>query len=252
MSPDRDRRGDPQAGCCARHRRPGFHRRAILDAVNNGKTDDAVISLEWTSAALFTRPTRHQPPEIAVLPRCRRTGLGTTRRDRHPARRARPTRRGSHQRRRHAVRPAGLLAAAHHQVPVTFVIASNEQYGVLAGFSRMLNVPEVSRHTAPDRRDTSKPQVKGTTTFWRATGHHTLIPVIVCVIPALFLPTARRCPPRTTQPRSPTTGFVTISAVTSSCSGGLLQYPYGVRRGRHSGDLGGDRTCGAGDPVVGE
>jgi hypothetical protein len=160
MSPDRDRRGDPQAGCCARHRRPGFHRRAILDAVNNGKTDDAVISLEWTSAALFTRPTRHQPPEIAVLPCCRRTGLGTTRRDRHPARRARPTRRGSHQRWRHAVRPAGLLAAAHHQVPVTFVIASNEQYGVLAGFSRMLNVPEVSRHTAPDRRDTSKPQVK--------------------------------------------------------------------------------------------
>jgi benzoylformate decarboxylase len=123
---------------------PAFTGEAILDAVNNGKSDDAVISLEWTSAGEIRDRLDITRARSLYFPAAGGLGWGL------------PAAIGIQL--AHPERPvlaligdgamqytvSALWTAARYHVPVTFVIASNTQYGALAGFSRMLQVPQAS------------------------------------------------------------------------------------------------------------
>jgi benzoylformate decarboxylase len=123
---------------------PGFTGEAILDAINDGKSDDAVVSLEWTSAGTVRDRIDITREKSLYFPAAGALGWGL------PAaigiQLAQPDRPvlaligdGAMQ-----YTVSALWTAARYQVPVTFVIASNAQYGALAGFSRMLDVPQAS------------------------------------------------------------------------------------------------------------
>jgi len=115
---------------------------AILDAVDRAKPDDAVVVLEWTSAdALWTRLTFDRARSY-YFPANGGLGWGL------PAaigvQLADPTRPvialigdGAMQ-----YTPAALWTAARYRIPVTFVIAQNEEYGALQRFSRIMDVPD--------------------------------------------------------------------------------------------------------------
>ncbi|MBO3749289.1 benzoylformate decarboxylase [Streptosporangiaceae bacterium NEAU-GS5] len=121
---------------------PAFTAEAILDAVDAGKTDDAVIALEWTSADLVRdRLTITRPKSLFYaasgglgwgLPAAIGLGLGFP---------DRPVIAligdGAMQ-----YTPAALWTAARHQVPVTFVVCTNTKYRALEEFSELLHVPQ--------------------------------------------------------------------------------------------------------------
>jgi len=115
---------------------------AILDAVDRAKPDDAVIVLEWTSAdALWARLTFDRAQSY-YFPANGGLGWGL------PAaigvQLADPDRPvialigdGAMQ-----YTPAALWTAARYGIPVTFVIAQNQEYGALQRFSRIMDVPD--------------------------------------------------------------------------------------------------------------
>jgi benzoylformate decarboxylase len=122
----------------------GFTAEAILDAINNGKSDDAVISLEWTSAGTIgdridiTREKSLYFPAAGALGWGLPAAIGI-----QLAQPDRPVLALIGDGAMHYTVSA-LWTAARYQVPVTFVIANNAQYAALAGFSQMLDVPQAS------------------------------------------------------------------------------------------------------------
>jgi benzoylformate decarboxylase len=122
-------------------RGPAFTGGAILEAINHGKSEDAVISLEWTSAGSIrdridiTRAKSLYSPAAGALGWGLPAAIGI-----QLAQPDRPVLAIIGDGAMHYTVSA-LWTAAHYQVPVTFVIANNAQYGALAGFSRMLDVP---------------------------------------------------------------------------------------------------------------
>jgi benzoylformate decarboxylase len=137
-------RPEPVRRTAAATRGPAFSGEAILDAINHGKSDDAVISLEWTSAHMLrdridiTRAKSLYYPAAGALGWGLPAAIGI-----QLAEPGRPVLAligdGAMQ-----YTPSALWTAARYQVPVTFVIVSNAQYGALADFSRLLDVPEAS------------------------------------------------------------------------------------------------------------
>jgi benzoylformate decarboxylase len=123
---------------------PGFTAEAILDAVNDGKSADAVVSLEWTSAAAIADRIDITREKSLYFPAAGALGWGL------------PAAVGIQL--AQADRPvlgligdgalhytaSALWTAARHQVPVTFVIAANAEYAGLVGFSQVLDVPPAS------------------------------------------------------------------------------------------------------------
>jgi benzoylformate decarboxylase len=115
---------------------------AILDAVDRAKPADAVVVLEWTSAdALWARLTFDRAQSY-YFPANGGLGWGL------PAsigvQLADPTRPvialigdGAMQ-----YTPAALWTAVRYGIPVTFVIAQNNEYGALQRFSRIMDVPD--------------------------------------------------------------------------------------------------------------
>lgn len=115
---------------------------AILDAVDRGKPDDAVVVLEWTSADTlwarlgFDRARSYHFPANGGLGWGLPASIGVQLGD--PAR---PVVAligdGAMQ-----YTPAALWTAARYRVPVTFVVCQNEEYGALQRFSRLMDVPD--------------------------------------------------------------------------------------------------------------
>ena len=115
---------------------------AILDAVDRAKPDDAVVVLEWTSAdALWPRLTCERAlsssfPASGGLGWALPAAIGVQMADA-----SRPVNSligdGAMQ-----YTPAALWTAARYDVPVTFVICQNEEYGALQRFSRLMDVPD--------------------------------------------------------------------------------------------------------------
>ncbi|MFB7496436.1 thiamine pyrophosphate-dependent enzyme [Streptomyces sp. NPDC056161] len=129
---------------------PAFTPEAITDAINHGKTDDAVISFEWTSGAGCADRLTTTRPKSRFFPAAGGLGWGM------PAaiglRLARPDRPvlaligdGAMQ-----YTTSALWTAARHRIPVTFIVADNRRYGALGGFSRVLGVPEGPYLDVPD------------------------------------------------------------------------------------------------------
>ncbi|GAA4344110.1 benzoylformate decarboxylase [Microbacterium rhizosphaerae] len=115
---------------------------AILDAVDAAKPDDSVIVLEWTSADTLWARLTFDSAQSYYFPANGGLGWGL------PAsigvQLANPDRPvialigdGAMQ-----YTPSALWTAARYQVPVTFVIAQNEEYGALQRFSRIMHVPD--------------------------------------------------------------------------------------------------------------
>lgn len=115
---------------------------AILDAVDRGKPDDAVVVLEWTSADIlwarlsFDRAGSYHFPANGGLGWGLPAAIGVQLGD--------PSRPvvaligdGAMQ-----YTPAALWTAARYRVPVTFVVCQNEEYGALQRFSRIMDVPD--------------------------------------------------------------------------------------------------------------
>ncbi|WP_031097500.1 MULTISPECIES: benzoylformate decarboxylase [unclassified Streptomyces] len=121
---------------------PRYAAEAILDAVDRGKSDDAMIALEWTSADLIrdrlTIARSHSLFYCASgglgwgLPAAVGLGLGCP---------DRPVLAligdGAMQ-----YTPSALWSAVRYKVPVTFVICNNTKYRALQEFSELLHVPE--------------------------------------------------------------------------------------------------------------
>lgn len=121
---------------------PKFDGEAILDAINRGKSDDAMIALEWTSADLIrdrlTIARSHSLFYCASgglgwgLPAAVGLGLGCP---------DRPVLAligdGAMQ-----YTPSAFWSAVRYKVPVTFVICTNTKYRALQEFSELLHVPE--------------------------------------------------------------------------------------------------------------
>ncbi|MFE2046245.1 benzoylformate decarboxylase [Streptomyces sp. NPDC059477] len=129
---------------------PAFTAEAITDAIDRGKTDDAVISFEWTSGTGGIDRLMTTHPQSRFFPAAGGLGWGM------PAaiglRLARPDRPvlaligdGAMQ-----YTTSALWTAARYRVPVTFIVANNRRYGALSGFSRLLGVPDGSYLDVPD------------------------------------------------------------------------------------------------------
>ena len=119
-----------------------FAAEAILDAVDRGKSESAIVVLEWTSAdALWPRLTFTQPGSYH-FPASGGLGWGM------PA--ALGMALGSPDRPVLALigdgamqyTPAALWTAARYSIPVTFVVCQNEEYGALQRFARVMEVPD--------------------------------------------------------------------------------------------------------------
>lgn len=121
---------------------PPFTAEAILDAVDRGRSEDAVIALEWTSADMLRDRLTLTRPMSLFYPAAGGLGCGL------PAavglRLGRPERPvvallgdGAMQ-----YTTSALRTAARHQVPVTFLVCTNARYRALQEFSDLLQVPE--------------------------------------------------------------------------------------------------------------
>ncbi|MDT0466616.1 benzoylformate decarboxylase [Streptomyces gibsoniae] len=120
---------------------PKYTAEAILDAVDRGKSDDAMIALEWTSADLIRdRLTITRPHSLFYcasgglgwgLPAAVGLGLGCP---------DRPVLAligdGAMQ-----YTPSALWSAVRYRVPATFVVCTNTKYRALQEFSELLHVP---------------------------------------------------------------------------------------------------------------
>ncbi|MEV0391199.1 thiamine pyrophosphate-dependent enzyme, partial [Nonomuraea sp. NPDC050643] len=121
---------------------PAFTAEAILDAIDRGKSDDAVIALEWTSADLARDRLTITRPKSLFYPAAGGLGWGL------PA--AIGLRLGCPERPVVALigdgamqyTPSALWTAVRYQVPVTFVVCDNTEYRALREFSEILHVPE--------------------------------------------------------------------------------------------------------------
>lgn len=115
---------------------------AILDAVDRGKPDDAVVVLEWTSADMLWSRLTFRRPQSYYFPANGGLGWGL------PA--AIGVQLGDPSRPVVALigdgamqyTPSALWTAARYDVPVTFVVCQNEEYGALQRFSRLMDVPD--------------------------------------------------------------------------------------------------------------
>ena len=119
-----------------------FSAEAILDAVDRGKPDDAIVVLEWTSAdTLWTRLSFDRAGSY-YFPASGGLGWGL------PA--AIGVAMGAPDRPVVALigdgamqyTPAALWTAARYRVPMTFVICQNQEYGALQRFARVMEVPD--------------------------------------------------------------------------------------------------------------
>jgi benzoylformate decarboxylase len=121
---------------------PAFTAEAILDAVDRGKSDNAVIALEWTSADMLRDRLTLTQPKSLFYPAAGGLGWGL------PA--AIGLQLGCPQRPVVALigdgamqyTPAALWSAVRYRVPVTFVVCNNGKYRALQEFSGVLHVPE--------------------------------------------------------------------------------------------------------------
>lgn len=118
-----------------------FAATAILDAVDRGKSRDSIVVLEWTSAdALWPRLSFDRPGSY-YFPASGGLGWGL------PA--AIGIAMGAPNRPVVALigdgamqyTPAALWTAARQVVPVTFIIAQNEEYGALRRFAGVMGTP---------------------------------------------------------------------------------------------------------------
>lgn len=121
---------------------PAFTAEAILDAIDRGKSDNAVIALEWTSVDMLRDRLTLTRPRSLFYPAAGGLGWGL------PA--AVGLQLGCPQRPVLALigdgamqyTPAALWSAVRYQVPVTFVVCVNTKYHALQEFSEVLHVPE--------------------------------------------------------------------------------------------------------------
>jgi benzoylformate decarboxylase len=122
---------------------PAFTKEAILDAVNEAKTDSTVIAHEWTSTmtAAWDRLELTSPGSLYLsaagglgwgLPGAIGLQLGD------------PSRRVVALIGDGAVHysVSGLWTAAHYNIPVVFVVARNSEYRALKEFSRFMHDPD--------------------------------------------------------------------------------------------------------------
>jgi benzoylformate decarboxylase len=121
---------------------PRFAGEAILDAIDRGKSDDAMIALEWTSADLIR--DRLTIARAHSLFYCASGGLGWGLPAAVGLGLACPGRPvlaligdGAMQ-----YTPSALWSAVRYKVPITFVICNNSTYRALQEFSEVLHVPE--------------------------------------------------------------------------------------------------------------
>lgn len=121
---------------------PAFTAEAILDAIDRGKSDNAVIALEWTSADMLRDRLTVTQPKSLFCPAAGGLGWGL------PA--AIGLQLGCPQRPVVALIGDGamqyttsaLWSAVRYRVPVTFVVCNNTKYRALQEFSEVLHVPE--------------------------------------------------------------------------------------------------------------
>ncbi|MFE4373861.1 benzoylformate decarboxylase [Streptomyces sp. NPDC056835] len=121
---------------------PRFTVEAILDAIDRGTSDDTVFALEWTSADMARDRLGIARAHSLFYPASGGLGWGL------PAaiglKLACPDRPlvallgdGAMQ-----YTPSGLWTAARHNVPVTFVVCTNDRYRALEEFADILRVPK--------------------------------------------------------------------------------------------------------------
>lgn len=119
-----------------------FSAEAILDAVDRGKSDDAIVVLEWTSADRLWSRLDFNRPGSYYFPASGGLGWGMSA--------AAGVAMGAPDRPVVALigdgamqyAPAALWTAAQYSIPVTYVISQNHEYGALQRFAKHMDVPD--------------------------------------------------------------------------------------------------------------